>query len=86
MPLGCSKDEHLFLLSDPVPDRVKTWKQGQLTVKTLILSHRKLNSKRVKSEKWKQNTIQMDTKRYSPNTKQVKKIATLKVISSCSKS
>ena len=24
MPLGCSKDEHLFLLSDPVPDRVNT--------------------------------------------------------------
>ena len=23
MPLGCSKDEHLFLLSNPMPDRVK---------------------------------------------------------------
>ena len=23
MPFGCSKDEDLFLLSDPVPDRVK---------------------------------------------------------------
>ena len=46
----------------------------------LILLHQKFISNTVESEKGKKTQIEVETKRYSPNTKQVKKIATLKVI------
>ena len=47
----------------------------------LILLHQKFISNTVESEKGEKNLqIEVETKRYSPNTKQVKKIATLTVI------
>ena len=39
MPLGCSKDEHLFLLPDPVPDRVNGGSVFALIVEKKAVCH-----------------------------------------------
>lgn len=44
MSLGCSKDEHLFLLSDPMPDRVN--------LPRLVLSHMINKYYKIREELW----------------------------------